>query len=130
MRTPAHRALVLALVLALLGLGACATAWRPASGADPAASLRASPGAPVRVTVTGWPEPVVVGSPRVVGDSLVGTRIAALGQERGPRLAVPLTAITRVEEARADVGGTVVLVLVGLVGLAALLLAMFASGMD
>jgi hypothetical protein len=43
---------------------------------------------------------------------------------------VPLTAITRVEEARADVGGTVVLVLVGLVGLAALGLAMFASGMD
>jgi hypothetical protein len=126
MRPPAHRA----LVLALLGLGACATTWRPASGADPAASLRASPRPEVRVTVTGWPEPVVVGTPRVIGDSLVGTRIAAPGQQRGPRLAVPLTAITRVEEVRADVGGTAVLLIVGVLGVAAVILAMFASGMD
>jgi len=126
MRTPAHRS----LVLALLGLGACATTWRPASGANPAASLRASPGATVRVTVTGWPEPVVVGTARVVDDSLVGTRIAALGQQRGPRVAVPLAAITRVEEVRADVVGSAVLVVVGVLGVAAVMLAMFVSGMD
>jgi hypothetical protein len=123
MRPPAHRALVLALV----GLGACVTTWGPASGADPAASLRASPKAAVRVTVTGWPGPVVVGAPQVVGDSLVGTRIAAPGQQRGPRLAVPLTAITRVEEVRADAGGTGVLVLVGLVGVAVLVLRMLSG---
>jgi hypothetical protein len=123
MRTPAHRAIVLALV----GLGACATTWGPASGADPAASLRASPKPEVRVTVTGWPEPVVVGTPRVVGDSLVGTRIAAPGQQRGPRMAVPLTAITRVEEVRADVGGTVALVALGVLGAAALVLKMLAG---
>jgi hypothetical protein len=126
MRAPAHRALVLALV----GLGACATTWRPASGADPAASLRASPPAAVRVTVTGWPEPVLIGTPQVVGDSLVGTRIAALGEQRGPRVAVPLTAITRVEESRANGGGTAALVVVGLLGAVAFGLAMFASGMS
>ena len=127
MRPPAHRALVLALV----GLGACVTTWGPASGADPAASLRASAGAEVRVTVTGWPEPVLIGSPQVVGDSLVGTRIAALGEQRGPRMAVPVSAITRVEESRTHGGGTaVVLVIVGLLGLGALWLAMFASGVS
>jgi hypothetical protein len=63
----------------------------------------------------------------VVGDSLVGTRIAAPGQQRGPRLAVPLTAITRVEEVRADAGGTGVLVLVGLVGVAVLVLRMLSG---
>jgi hypothetical protein len=114
-------------VLALVGLGACVTTWGPASGADPAASLRASPKAAVRVTVTGWPGPVVVGAPQVVGDSLVGTHIAAPGQQRGPRLAVPLTAITRVEEVRADAGGTGVLVLVGLVGVAVLVLRMLSG---
>ena len=126
MRPPAHRA----LVLALLGLGACVTTWGPASGADPAASLRASPKAAVRVTVTGWPGPVVVGAPQVVGDSLVGTRIAALGEQRGPRVAVPLAAVTRVEETRADVGGTAVLVVVGLLGAAAIGLAMFAGAIN
>jgi hypothetical protein len=125
MRPPAHRALVLALV----GLGACVTTWGPASGADPAASLRASAGAEVRVTVTGWPEPVVVGAPQVVGDSLVGTRIAGPGQQRGPRVAVPLTAITRVEEERANAVGTAALVVVGVLGVVAVVLAMFASGM-
>ncbi len=126
MRAPAHRS----LVLALLGLGTCVSTWRPASGADPAASLRASPRAAVRVTVTGWPEPVLVGAPQVVGDSLVGTRIAALGAQRGPRLAVPLTAVTRVEESRANVGGTAALVVVGLLGLAGITLATFISGMN
>ncbi len=126
MRAPAHRS----LVLALLGLGACVSTWRPASGADPAASLRASPRAAVRVTVTGWPEPVLVGAPQVVGDSLVGTRIAALGEQRGPRVAVPLTAVTRVEESRANVGGTAALVVVGLLGLAGITLATFISGMN
>jgi hypothetical protein len=119
MRALPHRA----LVLALLGLGACATTWRPVRGADPAASLRASPKAAVRVTVTGWPEPVLIGSPQVVGDSLVGTRIAALGQQRGPRVAVPLTAVTRVEEDRADVEGTAAFVAVGVVGVVAFVLA-------
>ena len=124
MRAPAHRV----LVLALLGLGACATTWRPASGADPAASLRASPRTAVRVTVTGWPEPVLVGAPQVVGDSLIGTRIAALGEQRGPRVAVPLTAITRVEESGADTGGTALLVVVGLLGMGAMVLAILAGG--
>jgi hypothetical protein len=80
------------------------------------------------VTVTGWPEPVLVGAPQVVGDSLVGTRIAALGEHRGPRVAVPLTAVTRVEDSSASVGGTAVLVVVGLLGVAAAGLAIAVSG--
>jgi hypothetical protein len=119
-------------VLALLGLGACATTWRPASGADPAASLRAASRAAspvvVRVTVTGWPEPVLVRAPQVVGDSLVGSRLTLVENVRGPRLAVPLTAITRVEERRGDAGGTGVLVVVGLLGAALFGLAIAASG--
>jgi hypothetical protein len=117
MRTPAHRALVLALV----GLGACATTWGPRAARTPprpsAPPPSRGPRDRDRLARAGRRR-----YPAVVGDSLVGTRIAAPGQQRGPRLAVPLTAITRVEEVRADVGGTVALVALGVLGAAALVL--------
>jgi hypothetical protein len=82
------------------------------------------------VTVTGWPEPVLVGAPQVVGDSLVGSRLGAASDLRGPRLAVPLAAITRVEELRGHAGGSALLVVVGLLVAVVVGVAMFAGGMS
>jgi hypothetical protein len=47
----------------------------------------------------------------VVGDSLIGTQTAALGQRRGSRVAVPLAAVMLVEEERVSAGRSVGLVL-------------------
>jgi hypothetical protein len=122
MRAPARRA----VVLGLSGLCACAStpSWRAVGGAAPAATLRESPGAlrtplPLRVWVTGWPDPVLVRAPQVVADSLVGTRVATLRDDRGPRIAVPLAAVAGVDEAR--IGGSggekAVVVVAGLIAL-------------
>ena len=116
------------VALGLAASGACAT-WRPVGGADPVASLRASPPADVRVTVSGWPGSVVLHSPQVVGDSLVGTHVADARDARGSRLAVPIGAIRRVEKAR-DISGRVGLVVLGLLGAAAIGLTLFVSGME
>jgi hypothetical protein len=129
MRPPVRRALATALTFA--GLGACAGTWRPVSDAD----LRASARREVRVTVTGWPEPVVVRGPRVIGDSLVGTRVAVgtrLAAPRdvgGARVSVPVAAVTRVEEHVGNTAGTVVLALVLLVGFAGFIAYDYLSGL-
>jgi hypothetical protein len=94
------------------------------------ADLRASPRRQVRVTVTGWPEPVVVRGPRVIGDSLVGTRVAAPGDVRESRVSVPVAAVTRVEEYFGNTGGTVALVLLLLVGFAAFIGYNYLSGLN
>jgi hypothetical protein len=66
---------------------------------------------------------VYLEAPQVVGDSLIGTQTAALGQRRGSRVAVPLAAVMFVEEERVSAGRSVGLVLglaVALAGLALL----------
>ncbi len=123
MRAPVRRA----LLVALSGLGACA-GWHPVGSAAPAASIRATRWAPrseVRVFVAGQPEPVVVGAPRVVGDSLIGSQVRAAGDRNGPRVAVPLAAITRAEEYRLGSGGAVghVLLIAGVMLAASLFIA-------
>jgi hypothetical protein len=80
--------------------------------------------------VSGWPEPVLFGAPQVVGDSLVGRRIAMPGTARGPRVAAPLASVLRVEEYRTDVRGTTTLVVAGLLGLAALFYAFLTYGLS
>jgi hypothetical protein len=82
------------LVVAGSLLSACRT-WRPVGDADPAASLRSAPPPVVRVAVRSWPGPVLLDAPRVVGDSLIGTQLAARGGQRGERVAVPLAAVER-----------------------------------
>jgi hypothetical protein len=117
--------------LALSGLSACAGTWRPVSDAD----LRASPRRQVRVTVTGSPEPIVVRNPRVIGDSLVGTRVAASRDALEPRVpetrvAVPVAAVTRAEEYFGNTGGTVALLLLLVVGVAGLVGYSYLSGLN
>jgi hypothetical protein len=118
--TPARSARAFA-ALTLAALGACATLG-PVGGGTPA-SLPARLPPAVWVTVTGWPRPVYLEAPQVVGDSLIGTQTAALGQRRGSRVAVPLAAVMFVEEERVSAGRSVGLVLglaVALAGLALL----------
>ncbi len=122
MRAPVRRALLLALAC----VGACAS-WHPMGGTDPAASIRTTRWAPrseVRVFVTGQAAPVVVGAPRVVGDSLIGSEVRAPGDRNGPRVAVPLVAITRAEQYRLGSQGAVghVLLVVGVLVAGSLLL--------
>lgn len=104
-------------VWAVWALGACVT-WRPVRGDGAAEALRATTRPEVRLHVTGWRGPVLVHAPRTVGDSLVGTRITTLGEREGPRLAVPLTAIARVEEPRGGPSRTAVVTWVVIFGAA------------
>lgn len=114
---PARRTL---LLVALGALGGCAASWQPLgtpAPAPPAPGVPAPLPSDVRLTVTGWAEPVLVHGPQVVGDSLVGTRVAQRGATNGPRVAVPLAAVSRLEAAEADAAGSFLLVIVGLLGL-------------
>jgi hypothetical protein len=60
----------------------------------------------VRVVVTGQPARVLLQTPQVVGDSLVGVRVERVGGARGARVAVPLASVTSVEAERLSGGRT------------------------
>jgi len=91
---------------AALALLAGCYSWGPARDAT-GATLRTSLPPELRIVVAGWPAPVVLQTPQVVGDSLVGVHRSATGRTR---VAVPLASVTSVQTYRLSGGRTAGLV--------------------
>jgi len=95
---------VVALLLAVLTLGGCMT-WRPAT-LPPRSLLAGAQETSVRVWRRGG-EPIVLRTPVILGDSIVGS---APGASWTDRTAIALSDVTRVEVERVDANRTVLLV--------------------
>ena len=120
------RAVARALPTAALAVLAGCYSWGPPRDAT-GATLRTSLPPELRVVVAGWPAPVVLQTPRVVGDSLVGVHNSGTGRTR---VAVPLASVTSVQTDRFSPGRTFGLTLGMFVVLVPLFVLLALSGME